>query len=110
MKLKTTKKAIKASGQKILCIGYCNAQYLLKGKNPFAYSVRAEGWACDYYEINDVIVSTGYAPMGDKIDYEILKKYEIKAEKIANDYNLGYEEREEKINSLLNKFIEEIKY
>ena len=56
MKLKATKKAIRNSGYNVLKIGYCNAQNLLRHKSPFAYSERREGWACDYYQINNTII------------------------------------------------------
>ena len=41
------------------------------------------GWACDYYELNgshgSVIISTGYAPQGEHIGYELMQKYEKKS-------------------------------
>lgn len=105
MKTKETRKAIKARGCKILSVGYCNAQYLLYYEKPFAYSTRAEGWACDYYLFNDVIISTGYAPIGDNINYFKLRECENKARAIVCDYKIPYEEKLEKLNELLNEFI-----
>jgi hypothetical protein len=56
---------------------YCDLQTLLVHEIPWAYSVRREGWACDYYDIDGVIISTGYTPHGKKrIPYEICRKYE----------------------------------
>lgn len=61
MKKQVTKKSIRERGARIICIGYCNACYLLRDLDPFAYSARAEGWACDYYYVgNNVIIATGY--------------------------------------------------
>ena len=65
-KIKATKKAMKESYNTIITIGYCNAQYLLQYENEIAYSARSEGWACDYYDINNVLISTGYAPLESK--------------------------------------------
>lgn len=105
MKLKTTKKAIRESGKTIIKIGYCNAQFLLRFQNEFAYSARAEGWACDYYEVNGVIISTGYAPMGKQVDYNLIREYDNKARQICGDYSRSYEDQEAAVNALLYEFI-----
>jgi len=107
MKIKTTKKAIKNSGQKILKVGYCDLQYLLQGKNPFAYSTRVEGWACDYYEINDIIISTGYAPIGDQVDYNIIKKYEALAREKGEKIN-GWDNLKVELDKLIIEFLGEV--
>jgi hypothetical protein len=107
-KLKTTKKAMSNEYNKIIKIGYCDAQYLLKFENEFAYSTRAEGWACDYYDIGGVLISTGYAPLADKNakhDYETTKKYEDKAREIVCDYKIPYDEQEKQVKTLLDEFI-----
>lgn len=106
MKLKTTKKAIRQSGQTIIKIGYCNAQFLLRFQSEFAYSTRAEGWACDYYEVNGVIISTGYAPIGKSIDYELIREYDNKAREICGDYSRSYEDQKAAVNALLYEFVE----
>lgn len=105
MKLKITKTQIKNNFVKIYSIGYCDIQYLTYYKNPFAYSSGVNGWACDYYEIENVCLSTGYNPIGQNVDYKILRKYELKAQKIVLNYELDYKTREKKVNKLLNEFI-----
>jgi len=109
MKLKATKTAIKQGFNIILSIGYCDIQYLTKYKNPFAYSCGSDGWHCDYYEIDDVCLSSGYSPIGKKVDYELMRKYELKAQKIVYDYNLEYKIRVKKVNKLLLEFINKCK-
>ena len=109
-KYKVTKKEMKKSYDKIICVGYCNLQNLLKFQEPFAYSTRAEGWACDYYDIDNVLISTGYAPIDGKrtkSTYDICRKYDKAANKILCDYSL-YEEQKEKVNSLLMEYIKEV--
>lgn len=106
-KIKVTKKAIKESYNTILAIGYCNAQYLLKFENEYAYSTRVEGWACDYYVVDNVCISTGYSPIGQSVSYELTKKYEDQAREIACDYNIKWEEQKERIHELLVQFINE---
>lgn len=105
MRLKATKTQIKNNFKNIISIGYCDIQYLTYYKNPFAYSSGAYGWNCDYYEIENVCLSTGYSPIGKDIDYEIIRKYELKARKIVLDYNIDYKMREKKVNKLLIEFI-----
>lgn len=109
MKLKTTKKQIINYYNKIYSVGYCEAQFLLEGISPFAYSKGIYGWACDYYEIEDICISTGYNPIGESIDYNLVRKYDNKANKVLSNYNLDYQKRKNKVNKLLVKFINEIK-
>ena len=108
MKLKTTKTQIKNNFNTIVSIGYCGIQYLTYFKNPFAYSSGSCGWSCDYYEIENVCLSTGYNPIGQNIDYNLIRKYELKAQKIVLDYNTNYEIREKKVNKLLIEFIKNL--
>lgn len=75
MKFKTSKKAMKDYyGGNLYSAGYCELQYLLHYKNASAYSCGVYGWSCDYYEIGDICISTGYSPIGERINYEIIKK------------------------------------
>lgn len=104
MKMKTTKKNMKESYDKILKIGYCDAQYLLQFEEPTAYSTRAEGWACDYYDIDGTLISTGYAPIGESVDYKTVKEYEEKAREIIRNDEV-YEDKKIKVNELLKEFI-----
>ena len=108
MKLKVTKKQIKNNYTKIYAIGYCNAQNLLDGINPFAYSSGIYGWSCDYYEIDEICISTGYSPIGESVDFDLLRKYDKKAGEIRSNYNIDYQKIKNKINKLLVKFINEL--
>jgi len=108
MKLKVTKKQIKNNYTKIYAIGYCNAQNLLEGVTPFAYSSGSSGWSCDYYEIDGICISTGYAPIGESVDFDLLRKYDKKAGEIRSNYNVDYQKIKNKINKLLVKFINEL--
>lgn len=108
MKIKTTKKQIKDYYNKIYSISYCNAQYLLDGVSPFAYSSGVYGWSCDYFEIDNICISTGYSPIGEVINYDLVKKYDNKAKNILNDYSIDYQKRKNKVNKLLVKFINEL--
>ena len=109
MKLKTTKTQVKNNFNIILSLGYCDIQYLTSYKSPFAYSSGSCGWSCDYYEINNICLSTGYSPIGENVDYKLLSKYELKAQKIVYDYNLDYKLREKKVNKLFSDFVNKCK-
>ena len=111
IKLKATKKEMREHFWYILSVDYCSMQSLLRERQPFAYSTRAEGWACDYYEVDEVLISTGYAPLNDKNmkkDYKIIMEYENKALKI-DELCLPREERKEKKAVLLKELIEKLK-
>ena len=77
-KIKTTKRSMKENYY-IIGIGYCQAQALLNYRDPVAYSAGSNGWQCDYYDIDGVIISTGYDYINNKntsYNYETLKEYE----------------------------------
>lgn len=107
MKTKVTLKEIRQNYNTILSIGYCNMQSLLHYSSPFAYSGGVDGWNCDFYDIDNICISTGYRPIGSNVDVELRRKYEAKAEKIIYDYSLDYKVRERRVNSLLSKFVKE---
>ena len=106
MRLKATKKQIRENFNTILSIGYCDAQYLLNCKNPFAYSAGLYGWSCDYYQIGNVCISTGYSPIGTPVNYELLRELEGKAEQIKKDYNLSSSDREKQLDELIKQLID----
>lgn len=106
MKLKATKKQIRRNFNTILSISYCDAQYLLSSRTPFAYSEGLSGWSCDYYQIGNICISTGYSPIGTPVDYELLNELERKAEQTKKDYNLSSSDREKQLDELLKQFID----
>ena len=109
MKSKVTKTAVKNDFNTILSLGYCDIQYLTYYKRPFAYSCGVYGWSCDYYDVDNVCLSTGYSPIGKNVDYKVLRSYELKAQKIVNDYAIDYKVREKRVNKLLTDFINKCK-
>lgn len=80
-KIKVTQKEMKENYY-ILGVGYCAMERLLYYETPIAYSAGVYGWSCDYYYVNDVVISTGYGPISSKnmkTDYTLIEKYEAKA-------------------------------
>ena len=105
MKVKVSKKEVAQNYSIILKVGYCSMQTLLNYKNAFAYSCGVYGWSCDYYEINNVCISTGYSPIGQSVDNAIVRIYEQRAQLLNSDYTLCYKDREAQVNSLLTELI-----
>ena len=119
MKLKASKREIKENSYRILSVGYCELQYMLKWCEPFSYCCGVYGWSCDNYDINNgqhqLIISTGYSPIDSqninknilKNKYNIIKKYEEKARKI-NHNNYSWDTIKKKLQKLTYNFIEEV--
>lgn len=107
MKLKASKRDIKNNSNKVLKIGYCAIQTLLHYQQPFAYSCSQNGWACDYYDVDGITISTGCSPIGDHVNIKLIVEYEDKAKKIVfNNYNEAYESKVNKVSKLLLEFIQ----
>ena len=99
MKLKTTKKQIKENANQLYAVGYCELDSLLKYEYPFAYSAGVYGWACDYYQFDGVIISTGYSTIGEHCPYDLQKKYNNLAKKNHSRSEMG---------ELLQDFLKEL--
>lgn len=109
MKCKTTAKAIRENyGSRILSIGYCAAQSLLRYETPFAYSAGVYGWNCDYYDIDGVCISTGYRPIGKPIDYEKLREAEKTARMIWDTPGLDYESAALRVKGVLRALLADL--
>ena len=89
MKLKTTKKQIRENAKQLYAVGYCDLDNLLVYQSPFAYSSGVYGWSCDYYNLDGVIISTGYSPTGESIAYNLQKKYNNLAKKAHSRDEVG---------------------
>jgi hypothetical protein len=102
MKLKTTAKEMRQY-PRIVRIGYCDAQNLLKYKSPFAYSAGVYGWNGDYYEIDGVLIATGYRSLPDsknvKCSYAVVREYDTRA---------ALAKTAEEVNTILAEFIAKI--
>lgn len=107
MKFKTTMKKVKEENNNIIEVGYCDIQTLLCCNDPIAYTCGVYGWNSDIYKINDTIISTGYRPFGNiKPSKELITYYEEKAKKILKSEAFNYEEKKNRINLLLVRFID----
>lgn len=109
MKKKTTQKAIKNNYHTIIKVGYCDVQHLLTYHKPVAYTVRAEGWASDVYDLGGgVALSTGYKSFGNvMVDRDTLKDYEDRARDAADSYEISYNDKVGILVILLEEFLTE---
>lgn len=101
MKTRTTEKEMKQIyGKNLLKVGYCNLQSLLRFEEPVFYTAGSYGWNSDFYtfyiDSEPVCISTGYRPIGSKVAYSLLDKYERKAMRL---------ETKEEVTELLYEFI-----
>lgn len=109
-KIKVNKKDIMTGWRNVICVGYCNLQYLLYYKNADFCTIRREGWGADIYKIDyNTVIVTGYAPFGNiRPDYELQTKYENMARIIVCDYKKDYQEAVKELDELLQGFIAEV--
>lgn len=116
MKYKTTKKAIQNNYRNIIRLGAVELYYLLKFTEPNAYTSGVYGWNADVYDFNNVAIVTGYRPFGNITpDYKIVEKYNQLGREICEeehdpkkDWNEEREEKENRLNKLINQFIKEV--
>ena len=108
MKTKTTRKAIVDStpAKKLVAVGYCGAQTLLKYQSPIAYTSGVYGWNFDVYKIGDVVICTGYRGMSGRHDLPVAE-YETRARQASEAYCNGvisYADCKTAIDHLLQEF------
>jgi hypothetical protein len=97
MKFKATKSQIMNTGDKIICVGYCDLQSLLSVYDPMAYTSGVYGWNSDIYHIDGIYIVTGYRPFGNiRPDYKTVDRFNLAARKVNENYSLSYEERKHK--------------
>lgn len=101
---KVKKKNIKDEYKFIIKIPYCGLQYILDSLTPFAYSEDVLGHVCDYYSVNDAVISTGRSPIGILPSREIIDKYNSLGKEISYSTD-SVETKTDKLNSLAEDFV-----
>jgi len=104
MKVKFTKKEINNRFLNVIHVHAEEIKNLLYFTPAFGYSVRVEGWACDYYEIGNFCLSSGDSPIGKKSNRDLEKHFEAKAKKIMESNFFKRETKEKKVKALLLEF------
>lgn len=104
----TKKSMVNKFGEKLISVGYSDLQSLLRFEEAIAYHSGVYGWNCDYFIIGrGYCISTGYRPHGQKIDFTIVQKFEKEAKEILKT-NDNIDVKKEKMNALINDFIDTI--
>ena len=101
MKFKTTRKAIISGSPRLVSVGYCDLQTLLRYHSPEAYTSGVYGWNFDVYEIHGLTICTGYRGMPGR-KAKNAEEYERKAREAVE--TLGWEEAEAEVERLLTEF------
>ena len=85
MKKRTTHKSIKALPEPKLRVGYCSLQRLLRNHKPFAFTAGVYGWNYDAYDLDGLVITTGYRNMPGEDADDLVEEYEHKADNVRND-------------------------
>lgn len=101
MKYETTRKAVVAGSPRLVSVGYCDLQTLLRYHSPIAYTCGVYGWNFDVYEIHGLTICTGYRGMPGRTANNI-RKYEQAARDAVK--RLDWKEAEQEIERLLAEF------
>lgn len=101
MKYKTTRKAVVAGSPRLVSVGYCDLQSLLRYHSPVAYTCGVYGWNFDVYEVYGLTICTGYRGMPGRTANNA-RKYEEAARDALE--RLDWREAEAEIERLLAEF------
>lgn len=105
MTIQTTRKELLRNyGNGGLSVGYCDARYLLKYEDKRAFTAGVYGWNFDAYDVDGVLICTGYRGMIGK-QPRFLAKYEKKARAIVENWDLKFEQKQKRIGKLLRAWI-----
>ena len=86
MKCKVTSREICANyGDRIVKLGYCEAQTLLRDVAPFAYNAGVYGWNYDAYDIGGLCIVTGYRPIGRSVSYDLVNNFEERSRAMLDE-------------------------
>ena len=107
MKRKVTRNELYRWSKKIIAIGYCNANNLLYPENSIGYNAGVYGWNYDAYYVDGTIITTGYRPIGERVNYDLLREYEEKAKKVLS-YDNKADEKAAEVQRLLREFISKL--
>lgn len=105
---KITAKEVKRTHSKVYQFGYGELHNLLSFRKPYAYTAGVYGWNADIYSYASTALTVGYRPIGGKVNPAIYKPFETMAGLVIADKTLSLDEKREKVNNLLDKFMEAI--
>lgn len=105
MTIQTTRKELVWNyGNSGLAVGYCDAYALLKYEDKRAFTAGVYGWNFDAYDIDGVLICTGYRGMIGK-QPKFLAKYEKKARAIVDNWDLKFDQKQKRVAKLLRAWV-----
>ena len=118
MKAQISKKEVRNTNTRIISVGYCDMQFLLRHHDCNMCSAGIYGWSCDYYIINSdntgvftpyTVISTGYQPLNNSRttpDTELLRLFEKYASLILDSATIASTAvKQSWLNRLLSAFV-----
>jgi len=98
------KDVLRLARGRVYSVGYCQARYLLNYSRKVGYNAGRNGWNYDVYIVgDDDVIITGYKPFrAEKINYDLLKKYEESARKAQHE---GWGDVKMIVNGLLEELL-----
>ena len=119
MKAQISKKEVRNANSRIISIGYCDMQFLLRYHDCNLYSAGIYGWSCDYYIINSdntggmftpyTVISTGYQPLSNSKttpDTKLLRLFEKYASLVLDSATVASTAvKQSWLNKLLSAFV-----
>lgn len=96
-----TRKDLYNYGARVYYVGYCDAQYLLKGHDRIGANGGVYGWNWSAYRpAYDIIINTGYRNMTGEDARRVTRTYEQQAKEIFNNWDLLPAEREKTLEQI----------
>lgn len=90
------------TGKKVIKLGYCEGQYLLRNAQRIGYGAGVYGWNYDVYSVDGAIICTGYRGMPGRRPECDCDEYEKRAEQAARSWDA---DRLEQVDAILADFV-----
>lgn len=102
--MRATRKDIYNGAARVVRVGYCGAQNLLRGVDAFASNAGVYGWNWNAYNLGGVVIRTGYRNLtGETVNG--LRAWNERAREVCEAAH-DWREREERLNALRAEFVE----
>lgn len=96
-----TRKDLYNYGARVYYVGYCDAQFLLKGHDRIGANGGVYGWNWSAYRpAHDIIINTGYRNMTGEDARHVTSTYEQQAKEIFYNWDLLPAEREKMLEQI----------
>ena len=106
--MRATRKDIYSGAARVVRVGYCGAQNLLRGVDAFASNAGMYGWNWSAYNVGGgVVICTGYRNLTGDVMRETVKKYDEQAREACAGLT-DWRECEKRLNGIRAAFVREV--